>query len=639
MPFTADAGRGQPNSPFLSLNENRVAGGTVVENCCRSTLPVVEARSIVARGSRPSWLAIRRRETGEDSVNRTESFAAGPRQRRLSAGTGSGMSVGTLVSACFAVCVAQVALAIPAVLNGQFQQDLHTSSSQLTWITDGFLVPVTLLELTFGVLGDLFGRKRLLVGGAVMLAVGELLAVLTPGADTSGDGHVAVLWTGQVLAGIGAAALFPTTLAMIAAGTHTLDHRSRSITLWAAALSSGGFVSPVLAGYITKLSWGSHPEASWRWAFVAVALLAVISAATSLRFAVNSSAPENRSLDWPGQITIAVSLFALLFAVIQAPTSGWGSAEVVGGFVVAAGAGAAFVVVESRTAAPLLQLRLFANRGFAVAAVVTVFAMFGFLGAAYATSIRLSAIQGFTPLTTSLAFLLLNGMALVLMPVTARVLARHNPKWPLAGGSALIGVGAIWISFISAEHVSLVPILLPLFLIGSGFGFSVSALTAVAVNTVPNRLAGMASGTTSLLRDFGFTIGPAVIGAIALSRAATRIQQQVSANAPLRHALAAFAGSPAATPPPLRASVQAAVDAVNSGPLGANGVPGRITLPGGRTVPFNPLKDTAFHALDNAYSLGFRIAGIAALVAAALALAGLGHHTEQALADEPPARP
>ena len=86
---------------------------------------------------------------------------------------------GTLIAAAVAVCVAQVALAIPAVLNGLFQQDLHTSSVQLTWISDAFLVPVTLLELTFGVLGDLFGRKRLLLIGRSLLAVGELVAQLT----------------------------------------------------------------------------------------------------------------------------------------------------------------------------------------------------------------------------------------------------------------------------------------------------------------------------------------------------------------------------------------------------------------------------------------------------------------------------
>ena len=83
------------------------------------------------------------------------------------------LALGTLIACCLAVCLAQIGVAIPATLNGLFQQDLHPVGSQLTWISDAFLLPVSVLELTFGVLGDLFGRKRLLVGGAVLLGAGE----------------------------------------------------------------------------------------------------------------------------------------------------------------------------------------------------------------------------------------------------------------------------------------------------------------------------------------------------------------------------------------------------------------------------------------------------------------------------------
>src|ERR1700761_1715346 len=109
----------------------------------------------------------------------TQADAAAPRSE------GWKLTTGTLVAAGLAVCVGQIGLAIPAVLNGLFQQDLGTTSSQLTWISDAFLVPVSLLELTFGVMGDLFGRKRLLIGGSALLAVGEIVSVLTPGAATS----------------------------------------------------------------------------------------------------------------------------------------------------------------------------------------------------------------------------------------------------------------------------------------------------------------------------------------------------------------------------------------------------------------------------------------------------------------------
>src|ERR1700729_1112095 len=133
--------------------------------------------------------------------DRGNSVSAGPGRDTNESGTRTTLTRGTLVSVVVAVCVGQIALATPAVLNGLFQQDLGTSASQLTWISDAFLVPMTLLELTFGVLGDLFGRRRLLVGGALLMAIGELVSVLTPGAGSSTDTRVAVLWIGQALAG------------------------------------------------------------------------------------------------------------------------------------------------------------------------------------------------------------------------------------------------------------------------------------------------------------------------------------------------------------------------------------------------------------------------------------------------------
>src|SRR3954465_15911671 len=135
------------------------------------------------------------------------SVAASPRSR--TAIHTPFLTPGTRIATAIAVLVAQVGLAIPAVLNGLFQQDLHTTSSQLTWISDAFLVPVALLELTWGVLGDLFGRKRLLIGGSLLMAVGELLSVLTPSPGTSNTAAVATLWVRQSVDALGASVPFP----------------------------------------------------------------------------------------------------------------------------------------------------------------------------------------------------------------------------------------------------------------------------------------------------------------------------------------------------------------------------------------------------------------------------------------------
>lgn len=540
---------------------------------------------------------------------------------RTHAGKEHQLTRGTLFAAVYAVFVAQVAMAIPAVLQGLFQRDLGTSSSQLTWISAAFLVPVTLLELTFGVVGDLFGRKRLLIIGASMLALGQGVALLTPGAGTANGTRVAVLWIGMIIAGAGAAAVMPTTLAMVAAGTHTAKSRARAVTIWAAALAAGNMLSPVLGGWLSTFSYGSDPNASWRWTPVAIGLLALISVAVSAAFAGNSSAPEGRSLDWPGQITVAVALFALMFAVIQGPTAGWGSTEVIVGFVVAVVFLGLFILAERGSPAPLLNLDLFKNRAFSVAAIATVVGMFAFLGTAYSSGIRLTAILGFTPLHASLA-LLFNGLALPMIPLTSRLLHRYNPRFTMGAGLALIAAGALWTAAVPVTtQVGLGPVIAPYILVGIGFALAVSSMTAVLVDNAPNHLAGMASGAANMLRDFGLTLGPVVVAAITLSHAAAELHAKLASTPALSRALAAFNAAPAHAPAAQAPALKAMVGAVNSGPLGANSIPD----------PPNPLKNAAFDALAHANAIGYLVCGIAALAAALLVVLALGGGTHDAM--------
>lgn len=528
------------------------------------------------------------------------------------------LTTGTLIAAITACFLAQVGVSIPAVINGYINQDLHLSSTTLTWVSDAFMVPVTLLELSFGVVGDLFGRKRLLAIGSVLVLAGGLLSFFTP------SGETAVLLTGQVIAGTGAAAIFPTSVAMLAAGTHTVKDRAHAISVWAAALTAGGFMSPLIGGLLAKIHHDGGEFASWRYAFLAMAVLAIISTAVTLLWAQDSSSPVGRSLDWPGQITVAIGIFALLFGVIQGAEDGWGSPQVVGAFVLAVVFLIGFVLVELRVDKPLIQLQLFSNRMFTVSAIVTVLGMFAYLGTAYATSIRLSAIQEYTPLKTSIGFILLNIMGVVLFPVSSKMLQRLNPGWVLAGGMALIGIGNVAMAAIPATHLGLGAIAIPLLVIGAGFKTAVTAITVVAVNSVPTSKAGMASGATSMLRDFGLTLGPAIVGAIALTSAANRISDKVASSSTLQKSLSQFYAAPGHVPAAERPKVAEAVAAVKSGPLGQNAVPSQVPGADGKLQPFNPLKDVAFHALSHGYALGYLVCAIAALLAAVIAAVLLG---------------
>jgi Na+/melibiose symporter-like transporter len=435
---------------------------------------------------------------------------------------------------------------------------------------------------------------------------------------------VGALLTAQVISGIGAAAIFPTSVAMLAAGTHSVKQRAHAISIWAAALTGAGFISPVLAGVLARIHHSGGEFASWRYAFLAMAALAAVSGVITLAFAQDSSAPQGRSLDWPGQITIAIALFALLYGVIQGADDGWDSATVVGGFVVAIVFMALFVRIERRVDRPLIRLELFSNRLFTISAVVTVVGMFAYLGTAYATSIRLSAIQEYTPLKTSIGFVCLNIMGVVLFPVSTRMIERHSPGRVLAGGMTMIGAGDLVLSAIPATNLSIGAVAVPLLVIGAGFKLAVTSITVVAVNTVPTSKAGMASGATSMLRDGGLTLGPAIVGAIALTNAAHAINAKVASTPALKSALASFYAAPEHVPAAERTAVGQAVAAVRSGPLGQNGVPAQVPGPDGQLIPFNPLKDVAFHALSHGYAIGYLVCGAAALAAALIAATMLG---------------
>jgi hypothetical protein len=287
-------------------------------------------------------------------------------------------------------------------------------------------------------------------------------------------------------------------------------------------------------------------------------------------------------------------MFALLYAVIQGPTDGWGAASVDTAFAIAAVFLIVFVVAESRSRSPLLHLRLFTNRSFAIASIIAVVGMFSFLGSVYALSIRLGPIQHQSPLRISVAFLMTNGPTMVLAPVTARLLARVSARWLLSVGFLLIAVGDVLVARLAITDTTLPSLILPLVLIGMGFTLAVSSVTATAVTTVPIRLAGMASAATSQLRDFGFALGPAVIGAVALSRAG-----------------AAFGHALATSPLPVGIKAAAGQVAAGGGPLAVNSLPPQS--PPGAAAPL------ALHALGHGYAVGFVVCGCAALLSCLLA--------------------
>ncbi|MFI9605139.1 MFS transporter [Streptomyces sp. NPDC052043] len=490
---------------------------------------------------------------------------------------------GTLAAACCAVFVAQVANALPASLNGLFQEDLHTHGSQLTWITAAFMIAVVCFEFTFGVLGDLFGRRRLVAAGTALVAAGSAVAAVAP--------TVQVLWIGAALNGLGAGAMFPGSLTAISAVTRTMRQRAHAVAVWSGFLSAGAAVSPLLGGMFAKIG-------SWRGSFWVLVGLALVSMVLTLVLATESKAPEGRRLDVPGQITFAVGLILVLYGAVEGPESGWTTLPVILAFLLGTCVLAGFVVVELGAESPIFDLTLFRNRAFTVSSVVAVIGMMAFLGACFATSMWLGPVQHQDPIRVAVPFLLLQGPAFVLIPIVSRLLHRVAATWLLTSGFALMAIGCLLCARLDVTDPGLGAFVAPALLIGVGFALTVSSVTAVALNSVPPKLAGMASATTNMLRDLGFVLGPVVVGAVALSNAGSAFTKNLPG-----------AGLPAGQAAAAREIAQAA------GPIAVNSLP-----PG---APGSAAHALALDALGSGFGTAYLVCGAAAAVAAALTAFGM----------------
>ena len=425
----------------------------------------------------------------------------------------------TFVAAYSAVTLAQITNALPGALNGTFAVEFHTSGAGLTWIAGMFMMGIVVFELSWGLLGDLFGRKRLLYAGAVVSVVGSVLAALATTTE--------MMIAAQAVGGIGAGILFPISLSMIAAITP--DHRARAkvIATWAGFLSLGAVISPVLAGLTAQAFTVAGPAAGapnifsgWRVAYYIAAAIAVVVIIVAVR-AKDSAAAEGRKLDLPGQFTLALGLIAVLYATVTAVDAGFGSAEVIASYIVGGILLVAFVIIETRTEQPLIHLALFKNSAYSITGVVAVTGMFAFLAVAFSTSVAVGGLALAEAWKVGVLFIFIQGPAFAFIPVVGWLIHHVAPRWVLTAGFAFMAVSAYWLSTFSLGTpeafggTAWTAFIGPLLLLGIGFALTVGSITAVAINTVPPQHIGMASATTNLLRDLGFALGPVIGSAIA----------------------------------------------------------------------------------------------------------------------------
>jgi EmrB/QacA subfamily drug resistance transporter len=396
-----------------------------------------------------------------------------------------------------------VNVAIPTI-----QHSLHLSVSGLEWVVSSYLLTVAGLLLVGGRLADVFGRRRLFLVGMAVFTLSSLVAGLA--------GSGGVLIASRAIQGIGAALLMPATLAIIMATFTNVRERSMAIGIWAAAGALALATGPALGGLISQhLHWG--------WIFLINVPVGVLTFVITMIYVAESRAESAvRQLDLPGLATSALALFALTYALIEGNVSGWTAPRILAAFALAAASAGIFLAIESRSAHPMVDLKMFRSREFSGGSGTMMIWAFGILGIYFFTSLYLQQTLGFSPVEAGLAFVPMALCVAVFAGLAPRIEARAGAHRTVAAGMLLMVVGLVLFARLglSAHYTSLLP---GFMLFGAGAGLMNVPLTNAVMATTPPSVAGVASALLNASREVAGLLGITVIGAILAARQSASI--------------------------------------------------------------------------------------------------------------------
>jgi EmrB/QacA subfamily drug resistance transporter len=406
---------------------------------------------------------------------------------------------------------------IVSVALGNIQGDLHAGVSSLQWVVGAYALTFAGAMLAFGMVGDEFGRKRVMLIGIVIFCGGSILCALARGSNAIG-----LLIAGRAVMGFGAAACEPGTLSMIRHLYTTQRTRTRALGVWTAVSGLALAMGPVLGGALVG-AW------SWRaifWFNLVVGAVALIAAAIVLP---ENSDPNAHRVDVAGTVLGAAAISALAFAVITAESSGFASVTVIALLCISVAAIVAFFYWEYRAPHALLDMRFLRVPRFVAANVLAFAAYFATFAVFFFTALFLEEVAGDSGFQIAEIFL-----PLTVLMVLASVLAGFwtvaaGLRWSMLVGSVLLGGGLLLTSFVISPHPAYLPLAASLSLAGIGVGATVVPATSSALSAIPPERSGMAASATNTSREIGAVTGVAVLGALVDSRLQTNLMHRLVA--------------------------------------------------------------------------------------------------------------
>lgn len=403
----------------------------------------------------------------------------------------------TLTAVCFGTFMLLLDITVVNVALPDIQVALHSTFADLQWVVDAYALTLAAFLLTAGVLGDMYGRRGMFAIGLVLFS----LASLTCGLSTT----PLMLNLSRGAQGIGGAVMFATSLALIAQAFSGRE-RGTAIGIYGAVVGGAVAIGPLVGGAITS-------GIGWRWIFFINIPIGIVAVVITLAKVDNAKFSTGRKIDWLGFVTFTLSLFLLVFALVQGNAKGWGSNYIVSMLIGSAVLMAVFITGEWVQKDPMLDLNLFRRPAmvgvslgsFALSA--SIFAMFLYL------TLFMQTVLGYSPFQAGLRFLPLTVLAFFTAPIAGKLTVRVQARLMMGLGLFLVSLSCELMSHVEATSSWLV--LLPGFLVaGIGIGITNPVLASASVSVVPPERSGMSTGAASTFRQVGIATGIAGLGAV-----------------------------------------------------------------------------------------------------------------------------
>ncbi len=404
-----------------------------------------------------------------------------------------------LAIVCVAVFVTVLDGTIVNIAIPTLAVDLDATTRQLQWIVDAYLLVFTGLLLAAGGLGDRYGRKRMLILG---LGVFGITSAYAGSVGSAGE-----LIVGRALMGIGAALIFPATLAIITNVFHDAAERAKAIALWSAVTGVAVAAGPISGGWLLEHFWWG----SIFYVNVPVVIVAVIGVALLVPDSKEDGAPR---LDIGGIVLSIAAITTLVFTIIEAPEWGWLDPTIIAGFALSAALLVAFVVWELRRDHPMLPVSIFRNLRFSAASVSVTSAFFALFGFIFLITQYFQLVKTYSPLEAGVRTLPVAISIAVASVVAPKIVERVGTSTVVSVGLTSMAIAFVWIGLSAEADTSYLIIAAQMVFLGVGLGLTTAPATESIMGSLPPAKAGIGSAVNDTTRELGGTLGVAVIGSV-----------------------------------------------------------------------------------------------------------------------------